>query len=47
MLFRRVKLNFFLKFRFECFPILITVLCKRRVIQFRNIEIVLIFVLFL
>ena len=42
MLFRRVKLNFFLKI-----PILITVLCKRRVIQFRNIEIVLIFVLFL
>jgi len=39
MLFRRVK------FRFESFPILIMVLCKGRVIELCNIEIVLIFVL--
>ena len=46
MLFRRVNLNFFYKFRFQSFPILITVLCKGRVIKLCNLEIVLIFVLF-
>ena len=45
MLFSRVNLNFFKKFRFECFSILTTVLCKGRVIELCNIEIVLIFVL--
>jgi len=45
MLFRRVNLNFFKKLRFESFPILITVLCKGRVIELCNIEIDLIFVL--
>jgi len=45
MLFRRINLNFLKKFRFESFPILITVLCKGRVIELCNIEIVLIFVL--
>ena len=45
MLFRRVNLTFFLKFRFESFPILKTVLCKGRVIELCNIEIALIFVL--
>jgi len=45
MLFRRVNLNSFKKFRFESFPILITVLCKGRVIELCTIEIVLIFVL--
>ena len=38
-------MKFFLKFGFECFSILITVLCKERVIELCNIEIVLIFVL--
>ena len=45
MLFRRVYLKFFQKFRFQSFPNLITVLCKGRVIKLCNIEIVLIFVL--
>jgi len=45
MLFRRVNLKIFLKFRFESFPILINVLCKGRVIELCNIEIVLISVL--
>jgi len=45
MLFRRVDLNFLKKFRFESFPILITVLCKGRVIELFNIKIDLIFVL--
>ena len=45
MLFRRVNLKFFEKFRFESFPILKTVLCKGRVIELCNIEIALIFVL--
>ena len=45
MLFRRVNLKFFSKFRFESFPILKTVLCKGRVIELCNIEIALIFVL--
>ena len=43
MLFRRVNLNFFKKFRFEYFQILIMVLCKGRVIELCNIEIALIF----
>jgi len=46
MLFRRVNLNLFKKFRFESFSILITVLCKGRVIELCNIIIFLIFVLF-
>jgi len=45
MLFRRVNLKFFCKLRFESFSILITVLCKGRVIELCNIEIVLIIVL--
>jgi len=45
MLFRTVHLNFLKKFMFECFPTLITVLCKGRVIELCDIEIVLIFVL--
>jgi len=45
MLFRRVNLKLFKKFRFKSFPILITVLCKGRVIELCNIEIVLIFFL--
>jgi len=45
MLFRRVNLKIFKKFRFESFPILITILCKGRVIELCNIKIVLIFVL--
>ena len=45
MLFRRVNLKFFVKFRFEYFPILITVLCKGRAIELCIIKIVLIFVL--
>ena len=45
MLFRRVNSIIFEKFRFESFPVLITVLCKGRVIELCNIEIVLIFVL--
>ena len=38
-------MKFFAKFRFQSFSILITVLCKGRVIKLFNIEIVLIFVL--
>ena len=45
MLFRRVNLKNFKKFRFESFPILITALCKERVIELCNVKIVLIFVL--
>ena len=45
MLFRRVNLKKIKKFRFESFPVLITVLCKVRVIELCNIDIVLIFVL--
>ena len=45
MMFRRVNSIIFEKFRFESFPVLITVLCKGRVIELCNIEIVLIFVL--
>ena len=45
MVFGRVNLNFFEKFRVESFRILITVLCKGTVIELRNIKIVLIFVL--
>ena len=45
MLFRRVNLKFFKKFRFESFPILITALCKGRVIELCDIKIILIFVL--
>ena len=45
MLFRKVNLECFKKFRLECFPTQITVLCKGRVIELCNIEIVLIFVL--
>ena len=45
MLFRRVNFNFFKKFRFESFPILITALCKGRVIDLYSIKIILIFVL--
>ena len=39
MLFRRVNLKFFRKFRFESFPILITVICKRKVIELCNSKI--------
>ena len=45
MLFRRVNLKFLKKFRFDSFPIIITVLCKGNVIALCNIEIVLLFVL--
>ena len=45
MVFGRVNLKIFQKFRFESFLILTTVLCKGRVIELYNIEIVLIFVL--
>ena len=45
MLFMRVNLNFFKKFRFESFPILITALCKGRVNELCNIKIILIFAL--
>ena len=45
MLFRRVNLNFFKKFRFESFPILITGICKRKVIELCNSKIALIRVL--
>ena len=44
MVFGRVNLNFFQNFRFESFLILTTVLCKGRVIELYNIEIVLILV---
>ena len=47
MLFRRLNLKFFQKFRFVSFPILITTLCKGRVIKLCIIEIILIFVLVL
>ena len=45
MLFGRVNLKIFKKFRFESFPIIITALCKGRVIELYNIKIILIFVL--
>jgi len=45
MLFRRVNLKIIKKFRFESFPILITALCKGRVIELCNIKIVVIFTL--
>ena len=45
MLFRRVNLKFFKKFRFESFPNLITVICKGKVIKLCNSKIVLIRVL--
>ena len=45
MLFRRVNLKIFKKFRFESFPIQITALCKGRVIELCHIKIVLIFIL--
>ena len=45
MLFWRVNLKFFKKFRFESFPILITVICKGNVIELCNSKIVLIRVL--
>ena len=45
MLFRRVNLKIFKKFKFESFPILITVLCKGRVIEMSDIKIVLIIAL--
>ena len=47
MLFGRVNLNFLKKFRFESFPILITVICKGEVIKLCNSKIVLILVLVL
>ena len=45
MLFRRLNLKIFQKFRFASFPILITALCKGRFITLCNIKIMLIFVL--
>ena len=45
MLFRRLNLKIFQKFRFASFPILITALCKGRFITLCNIEIILIFAL--
>ena len=45
MLFRRVNLKIFKKFRFESFPILITALCKGMVIELCNIKIILTFVI--
>ena len=45
MLFMRVKLKVFLNFSFESFPILITAVCKGRVIELCNIKIILIFAL--
>ena len=47
MLFRRVNLKIFKKFRFESFPILITLICKGKVIKLCNSKIVLILVLVL
>ena len=47
MLFRRVYLKNFKKFRFESFPILITLICKGEVIELCNSKIVLILVLVL
>ena len=38
-------MKIFKKFRFESFPIIITALCKGRVIELCNIKIVLIFIL--
>ena len=43
MLFRMVSLKFKKKMRFKCFPTLITVLCKERVIKLCDIKRVLIF----
>ena len=45
MLFRRVNLKIFKKFRFESFPILITLICTGEVIELCNSKIVLILVL--
>ena len=45
MLFRRVNLKLFKKFRFESFPTLITVICKGNVIELCNSKTVLIRVL--
>jgi len=47
MLFRRVSLQFLKKFRFECFPSLITVLCKERVIELCNKRVLIFVLLFL
>ena len=47
MLFRRVNLKILKKFRFESFPILITLICKGEVIELCNRKIVLILVLVL
>ena len=47
MLFRRVNLKIFKKFRFESFPILITLICKGEAIKLCNSKIVLILVLVL
>ena len=47
MLFRRVNLKIFKKFRFESFPNLITLICKGEVIELCNSKIVLILVLVL
>ena len=45
MLSKRVNLNFFKKFRFESFPILLTVIYKGKVTELCNSKIVLISVL--
>ena len=47
MLFRRVNFKILKKFRFESFPILITLICKGEVIELCNSKIVLILVLVL
>ena len=47
ILFQRLNLKIFQKFRFESLPILITTLCKGRVIKLCIIEIILKFVLVL
>ena len=47
MLFRRVNLKILKKFGFKSFPILITLICKREVIELCNSKIVLILVLVL
>ena len=47
MLLRRVNLKIFKKFRFESFPILITVICKGKVIELCNSKLILILVLVL
>ena len=44
MLFRRVNLKIFKKFRFESFPILITLICKGEIIELCNSKVVLILV---